>query len=68
MSPGFVAKLGDVIGRYVDLPEHAIVLSVDEKSQIQALDRTHRGLPMKKGRAGAMTHDASPRSMCWKAR
>jgi transposase len=46
-----------VIGLYVDPPEHAIVLSVDEKSQIQALDRTQPGLPMKKGRAGTMTHD-----------
>jgi transposase len=56
-DPRFVAKLRDVIGLYVDPPEHAIVLSVDEKSQIQALDRTQPGLPMKKGRAGTMTHD-----------
>ncbi len=42
---------------YVNPPDHAIVLSVDEKSQIQALDRTQPGLPMKKGRAGTMTHD-----------
>ncbi len=47
----------DVVGLYVDPPAHAIVLSVDEKSQIQALDRTQPGLPMKKGRAGTMTHD-----------
>jgi transposase len=53
----FVAKLRDVVGLYVDPPAHAIVLSVDEKSQIQALDRTQPGLPMKKGRAGTMTHD-----------
>jgi transposase len=46
-----------VVGLYIDPPEHAIVLSVDEKSQIQALDRTQPGLPMKKGRAGTMTHD-----------
>ena len=47
----------DIIGLYVDPPAHAVVLSVDEKSQIQALDRTQPGLPMKKGRAGTMTHD-----------
>src|SRR5476651_348180 len=45
------------VGLYVDPPAHAIVLSVDEKSQIQALDRTQPDLPMKKGRAGTMTHD-----------
>jgi transposase len=56
-DPRFVAKLRDVVGLYVDPPAHAIVLSVDEKSQIQALDRTQPGLPMKKGRAGTMTHD-----------
>ena len=53
----FIDKLRDVVGLYVDPPAHAIVLSVDEKSQIQALDRTQPGLPMKKGRAGTMTHD-----------
>jgi transposase len=47
----------DVVGLYVDPPAHAVVLSVDEKSQIQALDRTQPGLPMKSGRAGTMTHD-----------
>jgi hypothetical protein len=47
----------DVVGLYVDPPTHAIVLSVDEKSQIQALDRTQPSLPLKKGRAGTMTHD-----------
>ena len=46
-----------MVGLYVDPPAHAIVLSVDEKSQIQALDRTQPGLPLKKGRAGTMTHD-----------
>jgi transposase len=46
----FVAKLRDIVGLYVDPPAHAVVLSVDEKSQIQALDRTQPGLPMKKGR------------------
>jgi transposase len=56
-DPDFVTKLRDVVGLYVDPPAHAIVLSVDEKSQIQALDRTQPGLPLKKGRAGTMTHD-----------
>ena len=56
-DPKFVAKLRDVVGLYVDPPAHAIVLSVDEKSQIQALDRTQPGLPLKKGRLGTMTHD-----------
>ena len=53
----FAEKLHDVVGLYVDPPAHAIVLSVDEKSQIQALDRTQPGLPLKKGRGGTMTHD-----------
>jgi transposase len=56
-DPDFVDKLRDIVGLYVDPPAHAIVLSLDEKSQIQALDRTQPGLPMKKGRAGTMTHD-----------
>jgi len=56
-DPHFAAKLRDIVGLYVDPPAHAIVLSVDEKSQIQALDRTQPGLPLKKGRAGTMTHD-----------
>ena len=56
-DPRFAEKVEDVVGLYVNPPEHAIVLSVDEKSQIQALDRTQPGLPMKKGRAGTMTHD-----------
>jgi hypothetical protein len=56
-DPQFIAKLRDIVGLYVDPPAHAIVLSVDEKSQIQALDRTQPGLPIKKGRAGTMTHD-----------
>ena len=51
-DPRFIDKLREVVGLYVDPPAHAIVLSVDEKSQIQALDRTQPGLPMKKGRAG----------------
>ena len=56
-DPNFVDKLRDVVGLYVNSPARAIVLSVDEKSQIQALDRTQPGLPMKKGRMGTMTHD-----------
>jgi hypothetical protein len=51
-APRFVDKLRDVVGLYVDPPAHAVVLSGDEKSQIQALDRTQPGLPMKKGRPG----------------
>lgn len=53
----FVEKVRDVVGLYLDPPEKALVFSVDEKSQIQALDRTQPGLPMKKGQAGTMTHD-----------
>lgn len=53
----FVEKLTDVVGLYMNPPEKAMVLCVDEKSQIQALDRTQPGLPMKKGRCGTMTHD-----------
>src|SRR5438105_1340976 len=56
-DPKFAEKFTDVVGLYVDPPAHAVVLSVDEKSQIQALDRTQPGLPMKPGRAGTMTHD-----------
>ena len=53
----FAEKLRDVVGLYIDPPAHAVVLSFDEKSQIQALDRTQPGLPLKKGRCGTMTHD-----------
>lgn len=56
-DPLFAEKLKDVIGLYLEPPEKAIVFSVDEKSQIQALDRTQPGLPMKPGKAGTMTHD-----------
>ena len=56
-DPAFVDKLHDIVGLYVSPPAHAVVLSVDEKSQIQALDRTQPGLPMKKGRGATMTHD-----------
>ena len=53
----FVEKLTDVVGVYLNPPDKALVLCVDEKSQVQALDRTQPGLPMKKGRCGTMTHD-----------
>jgi transposase len=56
-DPSFVEKVTDVVGLYLDPPEHALVLCADEKSQIQALDRTQPGLPIKKGRCGTMTHD-----------
>lgn len=56
-DPEFSEKLQAIVGLYLNPPEHAIVLCADEKSQIQALDRTQPGLPMKKGRAGTMTHD-----------
>jgi transposase len=56
-DPMFAAKVQDIVGLYVDPPEHALVLSVDEKSQIQALDRTQAGLPMKPDRCSTMTHD-----------
>jgi hypothetical protein len=53
----FAEKLKDIAGLYVVPPAHAVVLSVDEKSQIQALDPTQPGLPMKRGRVGTMKHD-----------
>jgi hypothetical protein len=53
----FEEKLVDVVGLYLNPPEKAVVLCMDEKSQIQALDRTQPSLPMKRGRAGTMTHD-----------
>lgn len=56
-DPKFLEKLTDVVALYLDPPEHALVLCADEKSQIQALDRTQLGLPIKKGRCGTMTHD-----------
>ena len=56
-DPKFLEKLTDVIGLYLNPPDQAIVLCVDEKSQIQALNRTQPGLPLKKGRCGTMTHD-----------
>ena len=56
-DPHFAEKLEDVVGLYLNAPEHSLVLCCDEKSQVQALDRTQPGLPLKKGRAGTMTHD-----------
>ena len=59
-DPEFIGKLRDIVGLYMSPPAHAVVLSVDEKSQIQALDRTQPGLPMKEGRPRRMTHDYDP--------
>jgi transposase len=56
-DPKFAEKLHDIVGLYMDPPAHALVLSIDEKSQIQALDRTQPGLPLKPGKCGTMTHD-----------
>jgi transposase len=56
-DPQFADKLVDIVGLYLDPPRHAVVLSIDEKSQIQALDRTQPGLPLKPGRCGTVTHD-----------
>jgi transposase len=56
-DPQFIEKLEDIVGLYMSPPEHALVLCCDEKSQVQALDRTQPGLPLKKGRAATMTHD-----------
>ncbi len=56
-DPEFAAKLDDVVGLYMNPPRHAVVVSIDEKSQIQALDRTQPGLPLKRGKCATMTHD-----------
>ena len=56
-DPHFEEKLTDVVGLYLDPPDNAVVFSVDEKSSIQALDRTQPSLPIVKGRCGTMTHD-----------
>jgi transposase len=56
-DPDFAAKLDDIVGLYMDPPRHAVVFSIDEKSQIQALDRTQPGLPLKRGKCATMTHD-----------
>jgi len=56
-DPAFAAKVADVVGLYVAPPRHAVALSIDEKSQIRALDRTRPGPPLEPGRLGTMTHD-----------
>ncbi len=56
-DPNFAEKVEDVVGLYMDPPAHAVIVSIDEKSQIQALDRTQPGLPLKPGKCGTMTHD-----------
>src|SRR3981081_1869706 len=56
-DPAFAEKVEDVVGLYMNPPAHAVVVSIDEKSQIQALDRTQPGLPLKPGKCGTMTHD-----------
>ena len=56
-DPDFGAKVEDIVGLYMDPPAHAVVVSIDEKSQIQALDRTQPGLPLKPGKCGTWTHD-----------
>ena len=56
-DPAFAEKIEDVVGLYMNPPAHAVVVSIDEKSQIQALDRSQPGLPMKPGKCGTMTHD-----------
>ena len=56
-DPNFAAKVEDIVGLYMNPPVHAVVVSIDEKSQIQALDRTQPGLPLKPGKCGTMTHD-----------
>jgi transposase len=62
-DPAFAAKLRDIVGLYMDPPAHEIVLSFNEKSQIQALDRTQPGLPLKPSKCGIMTHDYCPQGM-----
>ena len=62
-DPQFVEKLHDIVGLYVSPPAHAVVLSIDETSQIQALDRTQPGLPLKQGRCATMTHDCKRNGM-----
>jgi hypothetical protein len=56
-DPAFASKVEDIVGLYMNPPAHAIIVSIDEKSQIQALDRTQPGLPLKPGKCGTMTHD-----------
>jgi hypothetical protein len=56
-DPEFAEKVEDIVGLYMDPPKHTAVVSIDEKSQIQALDRTQPGLPLKPGKCGTITHD-----------
>ncbi len=56
-DPAFAMKVEDIVGLYMNPPAHAVVVSIDEKSQIQALDRSQPGLPLKPGKCGTMTHD-----------
>ncbi len=66
-DPDFIEKLEDVVGLYMNPPDHALVFCIDEKSQVQALDRTQPGLPMKKGRVrnhASMTINATARRAC----
>ncbi len=67
-DPKFAEKLEDIVGLYMSPPEHALVLCCDEKSQVQALDRTQPGLPLKKGRAQTMTHDYDRSESLWDKR
>jgi transposase len=71
-DPQFAEKLEDIVGLYLNPPEHALVLCADEKSQIQALDRTQPGLPLKRGRGATMTHNYAthkhPKVQRWLAR
>jgi transposase len=62
-DPAFAAKVEDIVGLYMNPPAHAVVVSIDEKSQIQALDRSQPGLPLKPGRCGTMTHDYKRHSL-----
>jgi hypothetical protein len=65
-DPEFAEKVEDIVGLYMDPPKHAVVVSIDEKSQIQALDRTQPGLPLKPGKCGTMTltTSATARPLC----
>ena len=64
-DPQFVEKVENIVGLYMDPPKHAVVVSIDEKGQIQALDRTQPGLPLKPGKCGTMTHDYKRNGTTW---
>ena len=66
-DPAFIEKLRDIVGLYMHPPAHALVLSIDEKSQIQALDRSQPGLPLKRGKCATMTHDYKRGFPMWNA-